>query len=186
MCCARQKKYQKCVVVCFRMFLNSIEDGRLCVFGARLTSLYTMRLTLSASKNQKLFVILNTLDVCQRSVLEDLCFMLSNWSWRTGLDLYPSRLIPILVITSVVIVASKLENRKQDIRSVITVIPFILFQIFLFPQRIYQLRLECSMLNVAVPSRRSGLAEYIGLHRRRKSERTKGDKIHFEHLKFQG
>lgn len=142
MCCARQKKYQKCVVVCFRMFLNSIEDGRLCVFGACPTSLYTMRLTLSTSKNQKLLVILNILDVCQRSVLEALCFMLSTWSWenRTRFvfraDWFPC--------SSVVIAASKLENRKQDIRSVITVISFILFQTFIFSQRIYQLRLECS------------------------------------------
>jgi hypothetical protein len=69
------------------MFLNS-KDGMLCVFGARPTSLCTLRLTLPSSENQKLLVTLNTLDVCQQFVLEDLCFMLSNWSWRTGLDLY--------------------------------------------------------------------------------------------------
>ena len=132
MCCARQKKYQKCVVVCFRMFLNSIEDGRLCVFGARLTSLYTMRLTLSASKNQKLFVILNTLDVCQRSVLEDLCFMLSNWSWRTGLDLYPSRLDshPSDNVHSnrcFKVGESQAEHTLHDYRNPIHFIPNILF-----------------------------------------------------------
>src|SRR5271154_6694040 len=88
MCCARQKKHQKCVVVCFRMFLNSIEDGRLCVFGACPTSLCTMRLTLSTSKNQKLFVILKTFRPLSVVCTGSPCFMPSTWSWRTGLDLY--------------------------------------------------------------------------------------------------